>query len=100
MYVNKTNDGAVTDDLHHHPLPPTCQASSSGIVQKAVEFTVRVVGIKFQYYLLTTFNPRYNTFTWTLDYNTSLKSDFGKWEVGVGRRGRGRERLYVCLGHR
>ena len=46
-------------------------------------YDVAVFGIKFRYFMIHTFNPRLNTFTWTLDYSRS--SDFddnvGHWQV-------------------
>ena len=50
---------------------------------KIATYDVAVLGIRFRYFMVHKFNPRTNTFTWTLDYDRS--SDFddnvGHWQV-------------------
>jgi hypothetical protein len=55
----------------------------NGTVKTAAEFNVRVLGLKFGYYLLLTFEPKYNTVTWTLDYryNSDFDDNVGHWQV-------------------
>jgi hypothetical protein len=62
-------------------------------------YDVAVFGIKFRYFMIHKFNPRTNTFTWTLDYDRS--SDFddnvGHWQVMKHPSKNGWSRvLYSC----
>ena len=49
---------------------------TNGTIQQKAEFKVGVSIMTFTYYLVLTYEPKYNSFTWTLDYSRS--SDFGK----------------------
>lgn len=55
----------------HHCL------SVQGTTNTGAEFSVGVSLMTFGYYLRLTFEPRYYTLTWTLDYQYS--SDFGEF---------------------
>ena len=52
---------------------------TNGTIQQKAEFKVGVSIMTFTYYLVLTYEPKYNSFTWTLDYSRS--SDFGKLTV-------------------
>lgn len=54
-----------------------------GVEKAKATFNVAVFGIKFRYFLITTLNPLYNTFTWTLDYsrNSDFDDNVGHWQV-------------------
>jgi hypothetical protein len=49
----------------------------NGTSKIGANFEVGLFPLTFSYYLLLTYEPKYQTFTWTLDYRYS--SDFGKW---------------------
>ena len=40
----------------------------NGTVKTGAKFDIGVLGMRFGYFLMLTFEPKYNTFTWTLDY--------------------------------
>ena len=64
--------------LHHsHYTPPhdTTRLSPQGTTQVGAAFNVGLGFMGFSYYLLLRHEPKYQTFTWTLDYRYS--SDFG-----------------------
>ena len=50
---------------------------------KIATYDVAVLGIRFRYFMVHKFNPRTNTFTWTLDYDRSSNFDdnVGHWQV-------------------
>jgi len=54
-----------------------------GVELKKAALDVAVFGIKFRYFLKTALNPKYNTFTWTLDYsrNSDFDDNVGHWQV-------------------
>jgi hypothetical protein len=49
----------------------------NGTSKVGANFEVGLFPLTFSYYLLLKYEPRYHTFTWTLDYRYS--SDFGKF---------------------
>ncbi len=49
---------------------------SQGTVKMGAEFNLGVSLLTFRYYLQLTQEPKYNTLTWTLDYQ--YNSDFGE----------------------
>lgn len=54
-----------------------------GTVKVGAKYNIGLMGMGFGYFLMHTYEPRYNTLTWTLDYNKN--SDFddnvGHWQV-------------------
>jgi hypothetical protein len=56
-------------------------ACAQGTTQVGAAFEVGMAMVSFSYYLLLSHEPRYQTFTWTLDYRYS--SDFGMYLVGT-----------------
>ena len=60
---------------------------TNGTIQQKAEFKIGVSIMTFTYYLVLTYEPKYNSFTWTLDYSRS--SDFGKLVCMC--------MLYICL---
>ena len=59
------------------------QKFANGTIQTGAVFAVGIFPLSFTYYLTLTYEPKYNTYTWTLDYSKS--SDFddntGHWQV-------------------
>jgi hypothetical protein len=57
--------------------------SMTGVVKVGAKYNIGLMGMGFGYFLMHTYNPMYNTLTWTLDYNKN--SDFddnvGHWQV-------------------
>ena len=75
------------------------QTFNNGTTQVGALFQVGISLLTFGYYLLLTHEPKYNTFTWTLDYQFS--SDFedntGHWQVMPHPSKEGWSRvLYSC----
>lgn len=70
-----------------------------GIEKTKATYDVAVFGIKFRYFMIHTFNPRLNTFTWTLDYsrNSDFDDNVGHWQVMKHPHKAGWSRvLYSC----
>jgi ribosome-associated toxin RatA of RatAB toxin-antitoxin module len=55
----------------------------NGTSKTGAEFGIGVMGLKLQYFLQLTHEPKYNTLTWTLDYkrNSDLDDSVGHWQV-------------------
>jgi carbon monoxide dehydrogenase subunit G len=104
--VGKSGRGIVIQDVHaspatcmrkisdlanYHTMVPNVKSIeiysnetfANGTVQIGALFRVGVSFVTFGYYLLLTYEPEYNTYTWTLDYRYA--SDFddntGHWQV-------------------
>ena len=81
----------ISDLQNYHIMVPNVknieiysnQSFPNGTAQVGALFKVGISFMTFGYYLLLTFEPKYNTYTWTLDYRYS--SDFddntGHWQV-------------------
>lgn len=56
---------------------------SNGTVRSKAEFNVGISIMSFTYYLVLTFEPKYHTFTWTLDYKyySDFEDNTGHWQV-------------------
>lgn len=70
-----------------------------GIEKTKATYDVAVFGVKFRYFMIMTFNPRFNTFTWTLDYsrNSDFDDNVGHWQVMKHPSKNGWSRvLYSC----
>ena len=54
-----------------------------GIEEMKATYDVAVFAIKFRYFMIMKYNPRLNTFTWTLDYsrNSDFDDNVGHWQV-------------------
>lgn len=96
--VGKSGRGVVIQDVHAEPS--TCMSKirdlpnypkmvpnvkkvnvydkavlGNGTAKTYAKFDVGALGMRFGYYLLLTYEPKYSTLTWTLDYR--YNSDFG-----------------------
>ena len=40
----------------------------NGTVKTGAKFDIGVMGMRFGYFLMLTYEPKFETFTWTLDY--------------------------------
>lgn len=56
---------------------------SNSTMQQGALFNVGISFLSFGYYLLLTFEPKYYTYTWTLDYkyNSDFDDNTGHWQV-------------------
>ena len=43
----------------------------NGTCKTGAKFDIGIMGMHFGYYFLLTYEPKWNTFTWTLDYSKS-----------------------------
>lgn len=81
----------ISDLQNYHLMVPNVkkieiysnETFPNGTAQVGALFKVGISFMTFGYYLLLTYQPKYNTYTWTLDYRYS--SDFddntGHWQV-------------------
>lgn len=55
----------------------------NGTEKTAAKFDVSVVGVRFGYFLKLTKEPKYDTFTWTLDYRyaSDFDDNVGHWQI-------------------
>lgn len=71
----------------------------NGTSKTGARMDVGVMGLNFGYFLLLTHEPKYNTLTWTLDYqyNSDFDDNCGHWQVMPHPSKRGWTRvLYSC----
>lgn len=56
---------------------------TNGTIKTGAKFTVGVMAMRFGYFLTLTQEPKYNTLTWTLDYqyNSDFDDTVGHWQV-------------------
>jgi hypothetical protein len=56
---------------------------TNGTTKTFAKFDVGAVGMRFGYFLHLTFEPKWNTLTWTLDYryNSDFDDNVGHWQV-------------------
>jgi len=57
--------------------------SFTGQVKVGAKYNVGLMGMGFGYFLMHTYEPLYNTLTWTLDYtkNSDFDDNVGHWQV-------------------
>ena len=55
----------------------------NGTVKTGAKYNIGLMGMGFGYFLMHTYEPRYNTLTWTLDYtkNSDFDDNVGHWQV-------------------
>ena len=81
----------IRDLANYHKMVPNLKSIetlgeekfANGTVQTRAKFNVGISLLGFGYYLVLTFEPRYNTYTWTLDYqyNSDFDDNTGHWQV-------------------
>ena len=81
----------IRDLANYHKMVPNLKSIetlgeekfANGTVQTRAKFNVGISLVGFGYYLVLTFEPRYNTYTWTLDYqyNSDFDDNTGHWQV-------------------
>lgn len=75
----------------------------NGTSKTFAKFDVGALGMTFGYFLHLTFEPKYNTLTWTLDYryNSDFDDNVGHWQVMPHPAKKGWSRiLYSVNGNR
>ena len=55
----------------------------NGTVKVGAKYNIGLLGMGFGYFLMHTYQPKYNTLTWTLDYskNSDFDDNVGHWQV-------------------
>jgi Polyketide cyclase / dehydrase and lipid transport len=81
----------IRDLANYHKMVPNLKSIEisnevkhpNGTVTTRAKFNVGISLVGFGYYLILTFEPRYNTYTWTLDYdyNSDFDDNTGHWQV-------------------
>jgi ribosome-associated toxin RatA of RatAB toxin-antitoxin module len=81
----------IRDLVNYPKMVPNCKSVSiyestkfmNGTSRTGAEFKVGVLGLKFNYFLVLTHEPKHSTLTWTLDYkkNSDFDDNVGHWQV-------------------
>jgi Polyketide cyclase / dehydrase and lipid transport len=81
----------IRDLANYHKMVPNLKSIEisseikhpNGTVTTRAKFNVGISLVGFGYYLVLTHEPRYNTYTWTLDYeyNSDFDDNTGHWQV-------------------